>query len=392
MRREEVAFDRQPFLVRAHGHPHVFALVAPPTPRLIPGAARHHARLAEGHAALARLRDAMVQIPDADLVTRTLARREAVKSSQIEGTRADLPALLTYEATRAVGGLPPDVKTTERYVTALQHGLDRVRAGGRAAIDLRLIHELHAELMRDEAGVFPVGAYRTEQVWIGSGRIEDARFVPAPPGHVQDCMEEFAASSLQYAPRDDEPWTLALIPQLAIAHAQFETIHPYHDGNGRTGRLLLPLLLAAEGWPPLYLSGALLRARQAYYDALAAVQLRGDWGPWLDLLTRAIVESCDESIAIARDLVATAERWERQLSGYRSHAAIRRLPRFLLGHPVLSVQQVVQGLGISQPAANAALNKLLAEGIVTLVNERQWGRVFQATEILQRLDRAPAGS
>src|SRR3546814_842339 len=119
------------------------------------------------------------------------------------------------------------------------------------------------------------------------------------------------------------------------------------------------------------------------------LQLRGDWGPWVELLIGCVVESCNESIAITQDLVALAERWERQLGRYRSHSATRRLPRFLLGHPVLSVQQAVEGLGVSQPAANAALNNLLAEGIVSLVNERQWGRVFQATEILARLDRPP---
>jgi Fic family protein len=106
-------------------------------------------------------------------------------------------------------------------------------------------------------------------------------------------------------------------------------------------------------------------------------------------LTRVVVESCNESISIAQDLVALAEQWERQLARYRSHSATRRLPRFLLGHPVLSVQQAVKGLSISQPAANAALNNLHAAGIVSLVNERQWGRVFQATDILQRLDRLP---
>jgi Fic family protein len=107
------------------------------------------------------------------------------------------------------------------------------------------------------------------------------------------------------------------------------------------------------------------------------------------MLARAIMEASDDSVAIALDLVELAGRWERQLARFRSHSATRRLPRFLLGHPVLSVQQAATGLGISQPAANAALNNLLAEGIVTLANERQWGRVFQATEILQRLDRPP---
>jgi len=390
MRRDQIAAERQQYLVPATGHPNVHALVAPPTPRNIPDAGQHQAELAQAHAALGRLQGTMAHIPNVDMVTRTLARREAVKSSQIEGTRATLPELLMYEATRAVGGMPADVKITERYVTALQHGLERIREGGRPALDLRLIHELHALLMQDEAGRFPVGAYRAEQVWIGPGeRIEDATFVPAPPAEIQRCMDELAANILQYVPREHEQRVPTLMVQLAIAHAQFETIHPYHDGNGRTGRLLLPLILAAESYPPLYLSGVLLRAKTRYYEALASVQLRGDWGPWLQLLSRAVVESCNESIAIASDLVAMAERWEQELSRYRSHSATRRLPRFLLGHPVLSVQQAVEGLGISQPAANAALNNLRAAGIVSLVNERQWGRVFQATEILVRLDRPP---
>ena len=392
MRRDRIAANRQQYLVPVPGRPNVCALVAPPTPRIIPIDGLDHGCLAEAQAALGRLQGALAHIPNVDMVTRTLARREAVKSSQIEGTRANLPQLLTYEATRGTSGLPVDVKVTERYVTALQQGLDRISEGGHAALNLRLIDDLHAILMQDDASRFPIGAYRTEQVWIGPGeRIEDATFVPAPAAEVPGCMAEMAASILQYAPREDEQTRLTLLPQLAIVHAQFETIHPYQDGNGRTGRLLMPLLLAAEGYPPLYLSGALLRARLAYYDALASVQLRGEWGPWLRLLCRAVIESSNESIAITRDLVALAEQWEQQLNRFRAHSATRRLPRFLLGHPVLSVQQVATGLKISQPAANAALNNLLGAGIVSLVDEqRQWGRVFQATEILQRLDQPPA--
>jgi Fic family protein len=342
---------------------------------------------------LGRLQGTLKHLANTDRVTRTLARREAVMSLQIEGTKSDLRQLLTYEATHGIGGLPADVRITERYVAALQHGLERVRVGGRAVLDLALIHELHALLMQHEATHFPVGAYRETQVWIGPTlRIEDATFVPAPPARVKGCMDEMAASILQYAPREDEQKVLTILAQLAIAHAQFETIHPYHDGNGRTGRLLMPLMLAAEGYPPLYLSGALLRAKSEYYAALASVQLQGEWGPWLELLGHAVVESCDESISIAEDLLALAERWEQELRSYRAHSATRRLPRFLIGHPVLSVQQAAAGLSISVPAANAALNNLLAAGIVSLVNERQWGRVFQATPVLHRLDQLPAPS
>lgn len=390
MRRDQIALERQPFLVPVTGRPNVLALVAPPTPRSLPDGRRFIARFADAHAALGRLQGVMEHLPNADMVTRTLARREAVRSSQIEGTQTNLPQLLTYEATRGTNGLPADVKVTERYVEALQRGLARIRQQGRAAIDTQLIHDLHATLMQDEAGKIRVGAYRGDQVWIGSSRrIEDASFVPAPAEYIQECMDEMTASILQYAPREDEQGALTLVAQLAIAHAQFETIHPYEDGNGRTGRLLLPLMLAAEGYPPLYLSGSLLRAKEAYYSALASVQLRGDWEPWTTLLIASVVEACNESIDIAQDLAALCTKWEQQLSGYRSDSAVRRLPRFLLGHPVVSVQQVVEGLAVSQPAANAALNKLLAEGILSLVDQRRWGRVFQSTEILERLDPPP---
>jgi len=391
MRRSDIADDRRPYLVPAHGYPNAWALVAPPTPRLLPLDRRRQHGFAAAHAALGRLQGALERIPNVDMVTRTLARREAVSSSQIEGTRSDLHQLLTYEATYGTKGMPADVRVTERYVEALQHGLERIRAGGRAALTLALIHELHGLLMTDEAGRMPVGVYRKTQAWTGSTlRIEDATFVPAPPDRVQACMEEMEAGILQPASRNDEQTELTILAQVAIAHAQFETIHPYRDGNGRTGRLLMPLMLAAEGYPPLYLSGALLRARPRYYEALARLQLRGDWDPWIELLGHAVIESCDESISVAEDLLALADRWEQQLRSYRAHSATRRLPRFLIGHPVLSVQQAAAGLRISVPAANAALNNLLAAGIVSLLDERQWGRVFHAAEVLQRLDRPPA--
>ncbi len=390
MRRDSVANDRKPYLVPALGHPNVCALVAPPTQRMLPLTRQHEASFAQAHAAMGRLQSALKHIPNADMVTRTLARREAVMSSQIEGTKSGLQQLLTYEATQATGALPADVRVTQYYVEALALGLERIRIGGRAVLDLALIHELHASLMRDETVHLPIGAYRENQVWIGSTRrIEDATFVPAPPSYVQGCMEEMEASMLKYTAREEEQAELTVLAQLAIVHAQFETIHPYQDGNGRTGRLLIPLILAAEAYPPLYVSGALLRAKSEYYAALASIQLQGEWSPWLELLGDAVVEACDEAVSIAEDLLALAERWEQELRSYRADSASRRLPRFLIGYPVLSVQQAAVGLKISVPAANAALNNLRAAGIVSLVNERQWGRVFQATEVLRRLDQSP---
>lgn len=334
-----------------------------------------------------RLKVAIALLPNTDMVTRTLARREAVQSSQIEGSRTQLHELLEYEATQGRDGLPADATVTERYVQALDVGLRTIRAAGsRDALDTRLIREMHAILLQDSPAAVCAGEYRDTKVWIGAGRIEDAIFVPAPPAYIADCMNELETSMLRYTPQEDEAWILPLIAQVAIAHAQFETIHPFTDGNGRSGRLLMPLILAAEGYPPLYLSGMLLKHRRAYYDALADVQLRGNWTPWLTLACRAAVTACDSAVAIATDLGILRDRWLSQLSDLRSDATARKLPTFLLGHPVTSVSQVSESFDISFVAANRAIDQLVVRGILTEPTRRR-NRVFHAGEILARLQR-----
>lgn len=388
MRREDLSEDRRGYLVPCDGTPHVFALVAPPTPARLPDGAQVEPDLARAREALQRLTTATALLPNLDMVARTLARREAVQSSQIEGTRTRLDELLEYEATQGADGAPADALVTERYVQALDHGLARLReTGDRTALDNTLLRQMHAILLQDGPPRACPGRYRQEQAWIGAGRIEDAAFVPAPPHFIAGRMDELERTMLQYAPAEDAHWELDIVAQMAIAHAQFETIHPFADGNGRVGRLLLPLMLAASGYPPLYLSGVLHRHRRAYYDALAAVQLRGDWRPWVALLCRAVVEACDASVAIARDLNALHDRWLAELSDLRAHATARRLPTFLLGHPVVSVNQVAQALDISFPAANNALSVLVERGMLIEPKAKR-NRVFHAAEILQRLEQA----
>lgn len=386
MRRADVSTALKPYLVRCDDHPNCVALVAPPSPRRLPDGAATMQDIARAMQALERLKTAVALLPNTDMVTRSLARREAVQSSQIEGTRTQLHELLEYEATQGSEGLPADAAVTERYVQALDEGLSAIRStASRKALDVRLVRQMHATLLQDTPNARPA-EYRRVQAWIGAGRIEDAIFVPAPPERIPACMDELEASMLQYTPREDEQWELAPVAQIAIAHAQFETIHPFADGNGRVGRLLMPLILAAEDYPPLYLSGVLLRYRRAYYDALADVQLRGQWAPWLTLLCRAVVSACDGAVAIAQDLNALRERWLTQLSDLRSDATAHKLPTFLLGHPVTSVNQVAQSFGISFVAANRAIDQLVARGILTEPARRR-NRVFHAREILARLQR-----
>jgi len=199
-------------------------------------------------------------------------------------------------------------------------------------------------------------------------------------------MAAFVRDVLHYTPAEDEQGELSVVAQLALAHAQFETIHPFVDGNGRVGRLLLPLLLATEGYPPLYLSGFLLRNRRDYYDTLAATQLRGDWAPWCTFLAEAVTHACRSAVAIAQDMTALEQRWQRQLEtlGLRSDAAALKLPLLLLAQPVVTVRQVQLWLGVSFPTANKALEVLVKCGILSEPAQRRH-RVYHARELLDRL-------
>jgi Fic family protein len=390
MRRSEVAPSLRAYLQPVEGQPHVVAMAPPPTPRQLELDATAVAALDTAATALGELKGSLAGRSNADLLTRTLARREAVQSSQIEGTKSDLRDILAYEVTRSADGSAPDVVVTERYVEALQLGLDAVRERGRAGIDLELVCAIHAQLMRDEPDDFPKGQYRERQVWIGgSARIEDATFVPAPPAMIEPGMREFESSILQYVPREDDVASLPPLQQLTIAHAQFETIHPFVDGNGRVGRLLMPLILAAEGYPPLYVSGALLRNRTGYYHALNQVQLRGDWSPWITLASRAVVESARDAIAIALDFDAMLACWHERLVSFRSDAVARRLAPMLLGHPVVDAARVAQLMDVSDRSARTGIDALVEHGILSLQGERKRNRVWEVRALIDRLNRAP---
>ena len=391
MRRSDVAPHLRTYLRPVEGRPNVVALCPPPTPRRLDLEPAALSSLNSAATALGELKGYLAGRSNPELLTRTLARREAVQSSQIEGTRSDLRDVLAYEVTRSADGSAPDVVVTERYVEALQEGLETVRVKGRAGLNLDLVRRMHAQLLQDEPSEFPKGHYRDHQVWIGSAsRIEDASFVPAPPATIEAGMREFEASVLQYERREEEPMELPVCQQLAIAHAQFETIHPFVDGNGRVGRLLMPLILAAEGYPPLYVSGALLRNRPGYYSALNEVQVRGNWSPWMALAGRAVVESSLDAIAIARDFDAILASWQPRLAGLRSDSVARRLAPQLLGHPVVDAARVAQLMEVSDRSARTGIDALVSAGVLRLQENRKRNRVWEAWAVIDRLNQAPS--
>jgi len=388
MKKSDLCVARQKLLVPVDDYPGAFALIPPSTPLfgLLTGT---HNELIRAHEALSALKTLTEQLPNPDLVMRTLDRREAVQSSQIEGTHAEVSDLLAYEATGSDEGLPSDVLVTLNYVKALDYGLKTVRnAQCVRSLTNGLIKELHKHLMdgvKDFKGT--PGEFRRIQNWIGGFKIYDARFVPPPANKVNGCMADLQ-SLLQYTPSEEDQMVVSIVLRMAIAHAQFETIHPFVDGNGRVGRLLLPLMLVAEGYPPIYLAGFLKSNQKDYYDTLAGVQLHEQWSDWVKFFAIGVEEAARESIQTAKALLLILNRWQKTLNALaiRSDSAINRLPELLIANPVVTVNKVKDSLNISYPTANAALSKLKEMGILAQT-DRQRNRAFIATEVINLLDK-----
>jgi Fic family protein len=388
VRASDLSPDRRRLLVAVPGRENVKALVPPHCPRQLDARAVL-ALLVAAERAIASTAAVAKLLPHPDLITRSLERREAVLSSQIEGTRTDLAELLEYEATGSGEGFPDDAVVTLGYVRALDHGLRAVRRdGGPRHLTLDLIRQVHRVLMTGTDYNHPEGAgeWRRIQNWIGARRIEDATLIPPPVSHLEDCLLDLEAF-LQIDP--DSPALMALPIRMAVAHVQFEAIHPFSDGNGRVGRLLPPLMMAAEGLPPLYLAGYLKANQRDYYDCLARVQLRGRWADWLEFFQKGIVVAARTEEATAQALLRVRQEWQDRTAHMRADAAARRLLDVLLGSPVQTVASAREALGISVQAANTGITALLQLGILREATGRRWGRSFQAHEVLAVLESPP---
>jgi len=392
MHKADLSPARRKLLVPVDSYPGAFALIPPPTPRSLVLSGLQD-ELSRAREALDLLKDLSARLPNPDLLTRSADRREAVRSSQIEGTHSEVNDLFTYEATGSDDGLPPDVQVTHNYVMALEYGLGEVRQSGVTALTSGLIKELHFRLM-DGVDTYDgtPGEFREKQNWIGGHKIYQARFVPPPHTYLQDCMDDLELL-LQYKPAEEDYMELSIVMRMAIAHAQFETIHPFIDGNGRVGRILLTLMLAAEGLPPVYLAGYLKNNQQEYYDALAGVQLKDRWSEWVKFFAIGVEVAAKESIRIALELQKILEKWKELIAGFglRSHSVLYRFPELIIANPVLTAQKATNELGISFPSASAALALLEEKGVLTQRGgKRQRNRMFVASEVINVLNR-PAG-
>ena len=333
--------------------------------------------------AIGRLDSITLLLPDPHLFLYAYVRREAVLSSQIEGTQSSLAQLLLFELEETPGVPLDDVLEVSNYVAALEHGLKRLKEG--FPLSNRLIREMHAVLLsRGRGSEKSPGEFRRTQNWIGGTRPGNAHFVPPPPQHVQDCMSDLE----HFLHNQGNPYP-ALI-KAALAHVQFETIHPFLDGNGRIGRLLIAFILHHDGLlsqPLLYLSLYFKQHRSEYYRLLDVVRMEGDWEAWLDFFLEGVEQTASNAVETAKRLLTLFQRDEQviQKAG-RSASTLLRVFRVLCERPLVTLNQIRERSGLSFPAASHAMATLTQLGIVREVTGQRRNRIFAYNEYLNILN------
>ena len=358
----------------------------PPDPPLVMGSELERL-LEKANQALGRLDGITLLLPDPDQFIYTYVRKEAVLSSQIEGTVSSLSDLLLFEADEAPGVPVSDARETANYLTAINYGLEQI-GSGTLPICNRLFREMHLRLLSSGRGAEKApGQFRREQNWLGGSRPENARYVPPPWQEVEPAMAQLE-KFLHDEVAGVEP--TPVLVKAALAHAQFETIHPFLDGNGRLGRLLVTLLLVADGVlkrPLLYLSLYLKQNREAYYDHLQAVRTEGAWEEWLGFFLIGVVEIAEATTATTKSLVEMIQRHRDQIHGFgRGAATALRVhdlaSRVVVFRPTTAAAQ----LDLSDPPVYAAVRRLEDAGILREVTGRQRGKLYVYDEYLRRLN------
>lgn len=337
----------------------------------------HRAVLAVG-----RLDGITTVLPDPHLFLYAYVRKEAVLSSQIEGTQSSLSDLVLFEAQGAPGVPVDDVTEVSRYVAALQHGLKLLGEG--LPLSLRLLKEIHSVLLAHGRGVDKEpGEFRRSQNWIGGTRPGNATYVPPPPDHLMDCL-----GLLEKYLHNDPVRTPVLI-KAALAHVQFETIHPFLDGNGRLGRLLITFLLCSEGVlrePMLYLSLYFKQNRERYYELLQQVRLTGDWEEWLTFFLQGVAETADQAVSTARRLLALFRDDRARLASLgKAAGSALRIHEQLQKSPVLSAARAAELTGLSSMTCGSTLQKLQSKGLVREITGGNYGRLYSYDSYLSIL-------
>jgi Fic family protein len=339
-------------------------------------------RLSAADAALARIDTLAAELKNPYLISRILPRREAVSSSSIEGTNSTLDELLSVEETDS--GLNDAAVQVRDYALALDEFVPRASAEKHKIFTVALVQDLHRAVMAGDTTYRDrPGQLRTVVVWIGGGNIAYSTYNPTPPENIIACLEQ----TMDYIRFEGmQQLTQSLIVRMGIAHSHFEAVHPFRDGNGRVGRLLLPLMMAAEDHTPLYLSPYIEKHKDAYYRSLEAAQQRLEWHEPAGFLADAIVGTVDELMVTRDALTALAELWRERRKFRQGSAALRALD-ILPHYPVLTIKRLAGLLQVSFPAATQAVEQLVEGGMLTERTGYARNRVFVATEALSIINR-----
>jgi Fic family protein len=351
----------------------VKAFVPPPLPPGDLDLSGLHQHLDRANQALGRLDGLTVLLPDVRFLLYLYVRKEALLSSQIEGTQSSFVDVLLFENKVPTTVPKEDVEEVSNYVAAMQHGLRRLQDG--FPLSLRLIREIHAILLRGGRGANRTpGEFRRSQNWIGGSRPGNASFVPPPPAEMMECLNRFESFL------HDEKLRLPLLVEAGLVHVQFESIHPFLDGNGRLGRLLITLLLCAKRAlkePLLYLSLYFKTHRSRYYDLLQSVRTEGAWEEWLQFFLEGTAATAEEAAETATRILHlfSADREKIQKLGRSSSSALR-IHEYMQRKPITNIAATAKALKVSIPTVTVALNHLVRIGIVKEVTGKRRDRLF----------------
>ena len=356
------------------------AFVPAPLPPELDWTAKLIGALSDADRLVGRLAGEGGRLSNPHILIRPFVRREAVLSSKIEGTQATLGELLAAEAGAAVDRSPEDLREVGNYVVALEHGISRLK---KLPLCVRLTRELHEKLMTGVTGhTAAPGRFRTIQNWIGKpgSTIATASYIPPPAGEVEPCLaawEKFLHES-----------TLPPLVTIALAHYQFEAVHPFLDGNGRVGRLLITLFLIERQilpTPLLYLSAFFEASRRDYYDGLRGVSERGAWNDWLEYFLLGVARMSEDALSRATRINQLLGQWQRKVSGESSNNPLR-VVELLGANPFMTTKGTADTLGIAFTTAQRTIERLERAGIVKQVGEAKRGRVYCAQALLAILE------
>jgi Fic family protein len=360
-----------------------YGVVPLPPPEDAVAVAPVQRRHSEATAALARVQTLAAELEDPYLVSRILPRREAVSSSAIEGTNTTLDELLSVEETGDSEASDAALQVRE-YALALDALVPRAREKKHGIFTTDLVQDLHRTVMRDDKDYQDTpGELRSGVVWIGGPDIAYSTYNPTPPDDIAGCLEQ----TMDYMRCEDmQAVQQDLIVRMAVAHAHFEAVHPFRDGNGRVGRLLLPLMMAAEGHVPLYLSPYIEAHKNQYYASLKAAQQRLEWHEAVGFISDSIAGTVNELVVTRDALTKLRALWQARRK-FRAESAAMRALDVLPHYPVLTIRRLADILRVSVPAATQAIEQLMAADILQERTGYARNRVFTADEALSIINR-----